>query len=85
MLRRLTIVLVLGALAFGTILPGPVSAAHGPTGLSAPQFNWSCSVSITSETTGHTREYSFRYLSDISLSYVGDAYSIEIACDEITG
>ena len=85
MLRRLTIILALGALAIGTILPGSVSASHGPTGFSVPQFNWSCSISITNNHTDQTREFSFRYGADISRSYDGDAYSIVIACEEITG
>jgi len=85
MLRRLTIIMALGALALGTLLPGSVSASHGPTGLGATQFNWSCNLSITNKFTAHTRVYSFRYRDDISRSYDGDAYSIEISCDEITG
>ena len=87
MLRRFTIVALLGALAVSAMLPVQATAHHGPRSQPSHQwasldFSWSCAVAFTGP-TGQTLTATFRHWKDVSWQYEGEDYGASIVCTPI--
>ena len=83
MLRRFTILLLMGALALLALVPASAVAgtgqrSHGLAQLNSIEFNWTCDVTISFN--GHTSAYSFRAWENLTRHYETDTLTVDIEC-----